>query len=169
MRHGEEDKASSGPHLSKVGFARSQEIPQLVKRLIGGLPIAALYAQGDRKEGSSLKSQETLQPLATLTQLTINKNFNKWESREMVQDLKRRRDELKGKAVVIAWGSDELSDIVRLLGFTGSSKNFNWVKKSNDRVFVLQYDQMGRLIRFSNLAQQLLGEVATDDDFTTSY
>lgn len=167
LRHGEESE-SSGVHLDERGFRRAEALPERIRALLAGVPVAAVYAQGPKADDSSLRSVETITPTARSFGLEVEDRFEKWEAKKLVKELRSREAELRGKAVVIAWGSDELDGIAERLGYEPPKKGkFAWDKAVYDRFWVLSFDEDGKPVRFSQLAQQLLpGDASGAKDYS---
>src|SRR5262245_6283919 len=78
LRHAE--KPEEGNELSQKGRERAAalvpyflETPDFFK----GMPLAAIYAQGPKKEGSSIRSIQTVKGIAEAAKLTIIDKFTR--------------------------------------------------------------------------------------------
>ncbi|MBS1957909.1 MAG: histidine phosphatase family protein [Bdellovibrionales bacterium] len=154
LRHAEEPSSSS-VHLSHRGFKRAKVISHFFRQHAGGLEIGGFYAQGAKNHSSSKRSIETLEPAAKEFNLKIETDYKKGDGLKLAEDLLKDKS-LKGKAVVIAWGSDEVGPIARKFGVKFITTALNWDKSIYNRAWLIQLDDTGKAFQFSDVAQHLL-------------
>lgn len=59
---------------------------------------------------------------------------------------------LNKKTVVVSWGHDEIGEISQRLG----KDNGEWPSTIFDRAWIFQYNTQGKLVKFSNVPQDLI-------------
>jgi len=153
MRHAE--KPLQGPELSLKGLERAAALvpfflknPQWLK--FG--PPAGLIAAAPKTSGSSIRSIQTLQPLACALDLDIVVQFNAEQYLEAAQYI-RENPKFEERLVVVAWQHDALPLLARALGSGPEPKQ--WPRAVFDRLWVLTYRPEG-VVEFQDIPQKLL-------------
>ncbi len=155
LRHAE--KPSQGPELSQEGFRRAHALTLLFSTnetiLKFGIPVA-IYAAAPHRPGSSIRSIQTMIPLATSLNLKLNQQFTKAQSREMVKNVLENPMHI-GATVVICWSHEGLPEIAKFFGVIDAPSK--WNSAVFNRFWVLRSD--GTQVKvFMDLPQLLLPE-----------
>jgi hypothetical protein len=148
IRHGEEPKGEEGRELSERGWERAYALPQL----FANDDIRFVIAIKPQKKNGSIRSIQTVQPIANALKLQIEANYDRDQVKELVADIKTRR-EFNDRVVLIAWQQESLSGIAHGLG--AKKAPLQWGRKTFDRYWVLEFEK-GKLSSFENLPQRLL-------------
>jgi hypothetical protein len=152
IRHAE--KPLTGPNLSPEGEARAnaligffQKDPRMLQY---GLPVA-IYAASPTKEDGSLRSIETVEPLAKALNLPIHEEFNKDEyadaAAEILNDV-----EYEGRMVLLSWEHKVIPSLAEALGIENAPQ---WPSNTFDRVWEIDY-RLNEVSGFRNLPQRLM-------------
>lgn len=149
IRHGEEPKGDEGTELSSKGWSRAKALPTL---FTDALKPDFLIALKKHKKNGSIRSNQTLEPIAKVLKLEIKASFDREEIKELVQHLAHSQ-KLQDKVVLIAWQHETLSDLARLLGARSAPEA--WGHETFDRYWVLSFKN-GQNLSFQNLPQRLL-------------
>lgn len=152
FRHAEKPSGDEGIHLSPKGFARARALPIFFSKYDQRHQINKLIAQGPKNKKSSLRPIETLVPTSETINRPIDRNFVKGQASELVAAIIKDTS-INEKAIVVCWGHDELAEIAYRLGYKNAKE---WSSKTFDRMWVLQFNSAGRLVRFIDLPQRLL-------------
>lgn len=153
LRHGEETNDEKNPNLSAKGEARAKALSYLFKRgqsLEQYTHPSFLFAAGQKKSTSSLRSFQTLVPLSQELNLQINASFEKDQTQKLAQLLLTNK-QYDQKVIMIAWSHKFIKDLVKSLGY---SKAKDWPSKTFDRLWVLNYNGQ-KNIKFQDLPQKL--------------
>jgi hypothetical protein len=136
LRHAE--KPPVGPELNKKGFQRAHMLPTFFishPTLIEfGDPAVIIAAIPDRI-GGSIRSIQTVIPLANHFQLEINENFPKAAETSLVAAI-FSNPKWHNRTIVICWNRQGLPLLAHLLGAKAPS---NWDKNCFDRFWVIRY------------------------------
>jgi len=152
IRHGE--KTHGSPHLSRAGWERARRLPRLLNRtalMRFGEPVA-LYAAAPKHRGSSVRSMETLEYLATELHLPIIADYPKKRFADMVDEI-MNTPAYDGRTVLICWEHKLLSDIVALLGVRVDAE---YPRGVFDRIWVV--DMMQQPPTLQEMPEHLLAE-----------
>jgi len=162
IRHAE--KPGNSNELSEKGFRRAQA---LVKFFLSEPavtrygPPAAIYAAAPKHEDSSIRSIQTVTPLAKAVRLSINKDFTRGETRKLARSI-MQNPAYEGKMVLVCWQHGALVDAVRdLAEESGASQKLlkalplEWPDEIFDRAWILDFDR-GSAASFRNIPQRLL-------------
>lgn len=153
VRHGE--KPPEGVSLSLKGHERAQAFvpffkgdPRVTKF---GTPVA-VFAQGPIPEFRSLRSVETVTPLANSLGMSVRTQFSHLEYGDMAAAI-LNNPEFDGKMVLVSWEHHVIPNLARQLG--AQTVPSIWPGDVFDRLWVINYNPDG-YTSFQNLPQQLL-------------
>jgi hypothetical protein len=162
IRHAE--KPGNSNELSEKGFRRAQA---LVKFFLSDPavnrygPPAAIYAAAPKHEDSSIRSIQTVTPLAKAVQVRISKDFTRGETRKLARSI-MQDPAYDGKMVLVCWQHAALVDAVRdLAEESGAAQKLlgalpvEWPDETFDRAWILDFDR-GSAAYFRNIPQRLL-------------
>lgn len=138
MRHAE--KPATGNVLSEEGQRRALNLVNFVRvdRNISELgAINFLFAAAPKKEDSSIRSIQTITPLAQSINLAINTNYIKDDVSRLAQDL-LINSAYNNKVVLIAWAHAKIAKLARKLGALNSPED--WDDLDYDHVWILKYN-----------------------------
>ncbi|OIO03611.1 MAG: hypothetical protein AUJ51_03830 [Elusimicrobia bacterium CG1_02_56_21] len=162
MRHAE--KPEHGSELSPQGFKRARALVKFFKTsaavTLYGTP-AAIYAAAPKNEGSSVRSIQTVQPLAEALNLRVDAAYTRGQTHKLVRAL-MEAPEYKGKMVLICWQHEALVKIaLELTAYNGSAATVQdsipqfWPGETFDRAWILDFAG-GKATSFTNIPQRLL-------------
>lgn len=129
MRHAEEPP--HGPHLDDRGRARAAALVKLFPARFA-LPTA-LFATRSTRE--SVRSTETLEPLAAALHLHIDETFGVLEYRQLAEAILTRPAHAGGH-VLICWHHETITNLAAALGVVQPPK---WPSKQYDHVWRIRY------------------------------
>jgi hypothetical protein len=162
IRHAE--KPEYGNQLSERGFRRAEALVRFFLNEAAvtryGAP-AAIYAAAPKHEDSSIRSIQTVQPLAgALGQEPIVK-FTRGQARKLAADI-MENPAYDGRMVLVCWQHGNIYDIaLELAQYNGSPQSAlaalpgEWPDGVYDRVWLLDFNR-GELTDFSDIPQNLL-------------
>lgn len=159
IRHAE--KPEYGNQLSERGFQRAEALVRFFRDEAAvtryGAP-AAIYAAAPKHEDSSIRSIQTVQPLAgALGQEPIVK-FTRGQARKLAADI-MENPAYDGRMVLVCWQHGNLPDIVLALAeYSGAAQAAlpgEWPDGVYDRVWIVDLDG-GAITAFSDIPQHLL-------------
>jgi hypothetical protein len=154
IRHAEKlnDKDNN---LSEQGYERAEKLAKFFtknpKMTEYGLPVA-IFAAAPRSKGGSIRSIETVEPLARRLGIEINTQFTKKDEDELVEEILENKD-YEGGTVVVSWVRQELPDLVKAFGAKGVPKD--WDEDTFDRVWRVEFED-GRAGFVEDLPQNLM-------------
>ena len=162
IRHGE--KPPQGNELSERGFQRAKALVKFFQTDSSvtryGTP-AAIYAMAPKDTGGSVRAIQTVAPLAGALELTINKDFTRDQTYELVKAIMENA-EYKGRMVLICWEHKVIVDIAAALAAYGNSGQavqdslpVYWPDDVFDRAWVLDFTK-NKVTSFRDIPQQLL-------------
>lgn len=153
IRHAE--KPETGIDLSLRGRERAAalapyflESPELLKFKT---PVA-IYAQRPKNAMSSIRSIETVRPLADALHLKINDTYMRDDFEQMVEEI-RRKPEYEGRSVLICWEHKLIPEIARK--FEAENVPKTWPDATYDRTWMVKF-QHGEKPRCADLPQRLM-------------
>jgi hypothetical protein len=153
IRHAEKPADDKGDHLSDQGRVRAAALPKLFTNddrfTEFGTPVAIYAASPVRKKGS-VRSIETVEPLAKQNGQTIITKFTSDDYKAAAKEI-LSTSAYSGKTVLIAWPNDEIPKLAKAFGV---KKPGGWPKEVFDRVWKIRFKENTR--EFSNLPQKLL-------------
>jgi len=162
IRHAE--KSGSSTELSEKGFRRAQALVKffLAEPAVTRYgPPAAIYAAAPKHEDSSIRSIQTVVPLAKAVQVRINKDFTRGETRKLARSI-MQDPAYEGRMVLVCWQHGALVDAVRdLAEESGASQKLlgalpvEWPDETFDRAWILDFDR-AIAAYFRNIPQRLL-------------
>jgi phosphohistidine phosphatase SixA len=138
IRHAEKPANDDEPHLSEAGRERARRLIDWVKQdpLWGTNQPAALYAAQPKKWNSSVRSQETLEPLARHLRLEIQTPYIATDYRWLANSLLKDR-RLTNQTVLVCWVNDYLPALAGALGVKPAPPD--WKSKDFNSVYVIHY------------------------------
>jgi hypothetical protein len=153
IRHAE--KPESGPHLSPEGVERARGLVSFFTQnqsvLQFGVPVA-IYAAEPAAEGKSVRSIETVTPLAQHLGLQIKTDLTSSETTALANAV-LSNPAYNGKSVLICWPHSEIPQIATAFGV--QSAPAKWPGEVFDRVWMITFNANGTP-QFANLPQRVL-------------
>ena len=152
IRHAE--KTSGTDHLSQRGEQRATVLYKLFSPSRAGahFPIPqVIFAASPHHEDGSVRSIQTVTPLAQALHLTLHDEFDTHEIKQVVATI-LNSPEYDGKVVLICWEHKRIPDLATEFGVT---KNVDWDRLVFDRVWKLDFESNGS-VAFTDLPQSLL-------------
>ncbi len=153
IRHAE--KPDEGNELSLAGRERAAALlPYFLGNpaiLEFGRPVA-IYAQAQKHATSSLRSIQTVRPLADALHLKINDSFERDDYKKMVAEIKHE-GKYEGHTVVICWEHKVIPEIAK--EFAADDAPQKWRGNAFDRTWVLTLKSSHRY-KFKDLPQKLM-------------
>jgi hypothetical protein len=153
IRHAE--KPPDGNHLSLAGRERAAAlVPYFLEtpELLEFKPPVAIYAQAPKKDTSSMRSVETVKPLAEALKLPINETYFRDDYRRMLAEIIARKD-YEGRTVLICWEHKVILDIAKELGVENAPNK--WPAGTYDRTWVINF-RPGQKPQLRDLPQRLM-------------
>jgi broad specificity phosphatase PhoE len=162
IRHAE--KPETGSELNAKGAKRAEALVWFFKAEPAvtryGTP-AAIYAAAPKNEDSSVRSIQTVTPLARALRLPINTDFTRGQTHKIVVDI-MENPAYKGRMVLICWQHTNITEIVKeLADYKGSWNDAQyflpgkWPDEAFDRAWVLNFTK-GKVVSFQDVPQRLL-------------
>ena len=162
IRHAE--KPEYGSELSPQGQKRAEALAWFFQNNADvtryGAP-AAIYAAAPKHEDSSVRSIQTVTPLAKALKMEINTEFTRGQTHKIAADI-MENPAYRGRMVLICWQHTNLVDIVReLAAYSGTAQAIQdslpseWPDGAFDRVWILDF-YYGRVTSFRDVPQNLL-------------
>lgn len=155
IRHAEKPADDRDPHLSARGRQRAQALVTVLTRgpLVGSYgPPAAIYAAAPKRDDGSLRSIETVTPLAQALHQRIHDGFDANDEKKLAREI-LAEPTYAGKTVLVAWAHDELPKVAEKLGVQDPPRK--WKKKRFDRVWRITFTAGGKA-RLDDLPQKAL-------------
>ena len=112
----------------------------------------AIYAQRPKNATSSIRSIETVRPLANALHVKINDSFVRDDFQQMVEEI-RHKPEYEGHTVLICWEHKVIPEIAAKLGAENAPKS--WPDAMYDRTWIVKF-QRDKKPTCSDLPQRLL-------------
>ncbi len=162
IRHAE--KQETGPELSEPGFKRAQELVKFFKNepAVGryGAPVV-IYAAAPKNEGGSIRSIQTVTPLARALGLRIDDSFTRGQTNKLARDI-MENPAYDGRMVLVCWQHTNLpAAALALAEYNNSSQAVHaaiplaWPDQAFDRVWLLDLSG-GKVVSFKNIPKRLL-------------
>ena len=163
IRHAE--KPEVGAELNAQGQKRAQALVKFFKTnpavTAHGTP-AAIYAAAPKNEDSSVRSIQTVTPLANALRVQINTDFTRGQANKLTRDI-MENPAYDGRLVLICWQHTKLVEVALTLAeYNNSSTAVHnsiplvWPDEAFDRVWILDLAPSGKVFSFKNLPQHLL-------------
>ncbi|MDO8804061.1 MAG: histidine phosphatase family protein [Elusimicrobiota bacterium] len=162
IRHAEKNEYGSG--LSEQGFRRAAA---LVKFFQTGPAVtrcgtpAAIYAAAPKNEDSSIRSIQTVAPLALALRIDINANFTRGQTHKLAREI-MENPAYEGRMVLISWQHGNIPNVIRELAEYNNSGQavqnslpYEWPDEAFDRAWILDLSR-GRVVSFKDVPQRLL-------------
>ena len=151
IRHGEKARDS---HLSPRGYERAKALVALFtaneRFQQFGTPVAIFAAHPNHADGS-VRSIETVTPLANKLNLYINEDYARDDIQPLIEKIVLTHD-FDGKMVLISWPHDAIPAIAAALGARAPRK---WPSSVFDRVWKIDLTSSGAA-QFVDLPQNVL-------------
>jgi len=162
IRHAE--KQEYGNQLSEKGYRRAEALVNFflsVPAVTGyGTPVA-IYAAAPKNEDSSIRSIQTVTPLARALNLKINTDFTRGQAHKLVRDI-MENPRYTGRMVLVSWQHGHTTDIVRELAEYSPygpaaeiSLPGEWPDARFDRAWIVDLYR-GRITSFKDVPQRVL-------------
>lgn len=159
IRHAE--KQPGEPVLSAKGYKRAALLKDFFLEEAAvtqyGAP-AAIYAAAPKNEDSSIRSIQTVTPLAKVLGLDIDDSYTRGQTGKLVREI-METPAYDGRMVLVCWQHDNLVKIAYGLAEYNNSPRVNiplvWDDGSFDRVWILDLKN-GRVTAFKDIPQRLL-------------
>lgn len=138
IRHAEKPTDPTDPHLSPVGYQRAEALKNIFTlhpEYAVPRPPDKLFAAGYIPGESSLRSFETLVPLAAHLNLNISERWTSNESYKFGNELFYNREYDKA-VILIAWKHSEIPQLAR--GLRAPCKS-TWNFNTFDRVWLIDF------------------------------
>ena len=160
IRHGE--KPETGAELNAQGFKRAAALVKFFKNAPAvtryGTP-AAIYAAAPKNEDSSVRSIQTVTPLAKALGIKINAGFTRGQTNKLARDI-MENPAYDGRMVLVCWQHTNLVRLAQALADYNYSQKAAipqvWPDGAFDRVWVLDLSKKGKVVLFQDLPQHLL-------------
>jgi phosphohistidine phosphatase SixA len=138
IRHAEKPANDEEPNLSATGRERARRLVDWVRQdsLWGTNRPVALYAARPKKWDSSVRSRETLEPLAEHLRLEIQMPYIAIDYHKLAAQLLQDR-RLTNQTVLVCWVNDYLPVLASALGVKPEPPN--WKSKDFNSVYVITY------------------------------
>jgi hypothetical protein len=153
IRHAE--KPDEGNELSLQGEERAAAlVPYFLKtdEVLKFKTPVAIYAQRPKGPTSSLRSIQTVKPLADALHLRVNDSFERDDFKNMVDDIVHKK-EYEGRMVLICWEHKVIPEIA--LEFGVEDAPTKWPGEDFDRTWVITFKPSKRP-HCKNLPQKLM-------------
>jgi hypothetical protein len=153
IRHA--DKPLDGNHLSLRGRERAAAlVPYFLEtpELLEFKTPVAIYAQAAKKNTSSMRSIETVKPLADALKLPIIETYLRDDYRKMLTEIMASK-EYEGHTVLICWEHNVIIEIAKELG--AENVPASWPGSTYDRTWVISL-KPGQNPRFKDLPQKIM-------------
>ncbi|MEZ2684097.1 histidine phosphatase family protein [Proteus vulgaris] len=159
IRHGEKPDNESG-QLTCKGLNRSLALPDVLINQFGKPDALFAAAPKQSKLGHSLRSLQTLSPLAIKMSLPIHLNYHAKEIKKLREDLLNQQYE--NSVIFIAWEHDNLVKIARdIMKKEGGDPKLipKWKSSDFDSIYILKIIREGdkKNVIFEQRQQELNG------------
>lgn len=162
IRHAE--KTGYDNELSEQGFKRARALVRFFASnpaVTRYGPPAAVYAAAPKHEDSSIRSIQTVTPLAEALGLKIKADYTRGQVGKLVRDI-MENPAYEGRMVLVCWQHGAIPDIaLELARYNGSAAPLqfslpqSWPDEDFDRAWVLDLTR-GKVISFKDIPQRLL-------------
>jgi hypothetical protein len=153
IRHAE--KPPEGNELTLQGRERAAALVpyfrETAELLEFNTPVA-IYVPLPKNENSSIRSAQTVAPLAAALHLKLNSTFHKDEIAEMAKEI-LSSERYDGKMVLISWDHKMIPSIAKAFGVDDAPDK--WPGESFDRDWVIRFRTDAKP-DFRNLPQRLM-------------
>ena len=159
IRHAE--KPEVGAELNAQGFKRAQALVKFFRSEPAvtryGTPVA-IFAAAPKNEDSSIRSIQTVEPLAKAIRVKINTDFTRGQTNKITREI-MENPAYDNCMVLIAWQHGNLVEIAQNIAEYNNSPRVGipafWPDESFDRVWILDLSK-GKVVSFKNIPQRLL-------------
>jgi len=152
IRHAE--KPPQGNELSQQGRERAAAlVPYFLETpdVLDFKKPVAIYAQAPKKE-SSVRSIQTVEPLANVLKLTINDSYTRDDFAKMVREIMNNED-YEGHTVLICWEHKVIPEIAKAFGVDDAPTK--WPGAAFDRTWSIKF-RPDKKPKFKDLPQRLM-------------
>jgi phosphohistidine phosphatase SixA len=158
IRHAEKFEDRHKIHLNARGHTRAKALAQFFQsdpRVLEYGVVAAIIAQRPSRHKSSVRCEETIQPLAQALGQEVISRFAYGEITELVEWLRATR-EWDSKSVLICAAHMDIVPLAKALGVP-HLRQLVWPHETYDRVWLLDFSPTdGRVTSFRDIPQCLL-------------
>lgn len=158
IRHAEKFEDRHKIHLNSRGLTRAKALAQFFQsdpRVLEYGLAAAIIAQRPSQHKSSVRCEETVEPLAQALGQTVINRFAYGEVRELAEWLRASR-EWDSKSVLICAAHMDIVPLARALGVP-HVRQLVWPHETYDRVWLIDFSQPdGQVSSFRDIPQSLL-------------
>lgn len=162
IRHAE--KPGHSNELSEQGFKRARALPRFFASepaVTRYGPPAAIYAAAPKHEDSSIRSIQTVTPLAESLGLEIRADYTRGQVTKLARDI-MENPAYEGRMVLVCWQHGAIPEIAwELARYGGSAAAVQlalpqgWPEEDFDRAWLLDLSR-GKVVSFKNIPQRLL-------------
>jgi len=153
IRHAE--KPPEGNELTLQGRERAAALVpyfrETAELLEFNAPVA-IYVPLPKNENSSIRSAQTVAPLAIALHLTLNSTFHKDQVSEMAKEI-LNNERYDGKMVLICWDHKTIPPIAKAFGVEDAPDK--WPGDSFDRDWIIRFHAGAKPV-FRDLPQRLM-------------
>lgn len=154
IRHGEKD---DGNKLDHAGEKRAKQLVDFFlydsRVLAYGVPFA-IYAMKPHTHVGSLRPIETVTPTAEKLNITIDKDFQKNDVKDLIKDIFSHSD-YDNKTVVVCWEHDAILDILKQLDVDYEHTIKKWPDDVYNWALLVTIDKKGKATDFKCINQKL--------------
>lgn len=155
IRHAEKPENDAEIHLSPVGRRRAEALVAFFRQHASvtefGPPVA-IFAAAPRHEDGSLRSIETVTPLARAMGINVDDSYTARDFKDLADHVLDKK-KYEGRTVLISWPRDEIPKLAKHLGVRPAPDN--WDKGTFDRVWKITYPRKNSA-HFVDLPQGVL-------------
>src|SRR5260221_4153375 len=137
IRHAE--KPDDGNELSLAGRERAAAlVPYFLEtdELVEFKTPVAIYAQAQKKATSSVRSFQSVKPLADALHVTVNQSYTRDQHKNMVDEIVHE-NAYEGHTVLICWEHKVIPDMAAEFGVEDAPKT--WHGRDFDRVWIITF------------------------------
>jgi hypothetical protein len=154
IRHGEELTDESSPHLSEQGFARAQSLIKLFSGPQARFDLPdAIFACAPKRSGGSVRSIETVTPLARALRLNIDMEFDSNDQRDVAHEI-LKNPAYDGQTVLIAWSHGEIPKLAEKL--EARKVPNEWPRGHFDVIWRIRYSDKGEASKLDEFLMHLM-------------
>nr|WP_311753023.1 histidine phosphatase family protein [Proteus columbae] len=143
IRHGEKPDNDSG-QLTCKGLNRALALPDVLINQFGKPDALFAAAPKQSKLGNSLRSLQTISPIAIKTSLPIHLQYHAKEIKALREELLSRQYE--NSVIFIAWEHDNLTKVARdIMKQEGGDPKLipKWKSSDFDSIYILKLSERG--------------------------
>lgn len=152
IRHAEKPETGNG--LSPIGMIRAKELVSFFTKSPEVLkygPLAAIYAARPGKEDGSVRSIQTVTPLASALKMPLHSQYTAGHYMQMVEEV-MTDSAYRGRSVLICWEHHAIPEIARAFGALDAPPK--WHGHIFDKVWLIGFGQ-GGVVTFQEFPERL--------------